>query len=57
MGNICFSQLIHWENRVDETGEINKSHILRGHVSQVKEFRFYLEGTEDPMADFKQDNV
>ena len=57
MGNICFSKLIHWEDTVDETAEIDMGHILRGHVSQVKKFRFYLKGTENPMAGFKQDNV
>ena len=57
MGNICFSKLIHWEDTVDETAEIDMGHILRGHVSQVKKFRFYLKGTETPMAGFKQDNV
>lgn len=57
MGNICFSKFIHWENTVDETAEIDTGHILRGHASQVKKFRFYLKGTENPMADFKQENV
>lgn len=44
MGNICFSKLVHWENTVDETAEIDMGHILRDHVSQVKKFRFYPKG-------------
>lgn len=38
-------------NIVHETGEINIDQILKGHVSQVKKFRFYLKGSEDPVAD------
>lgn len=37
-------------NIVHETVEINIDQILKGHVSQVK-FRFYLKGSEDPVAD------
>lgn len=28
--------------------------ILKGHVSRVKKFRFYLKGSEDPVADLSR---